>query len=556
MPKPKNSNDRRPVARRIVIYDTTLRDGAQGPAVSFSAADKMRIARTLDGLGFDYVEGGFPGSNPKDEELFAELAAHPLKRSRLAAFGATRRAGGTCADDVNLGALARSEAPAWTLVGKSDTWQVSTVLQTTPNENLAMVRESVAYGVAAGREVIFDAEHFFDGFARDSEYAVEVCLEAARAGAGWVVLCDTNGGSLPSEIREGVTAVRRALEEAGSAAGVGIHCHNDCELAVANTLEGVAAGADMVQGTINGYGERCGNANLVSVVANLVLKLGMDALPKATLARATELSRTVAEIANLALPVQQPFVGYGAFAHKGGQHVAAVLKHRDSYQHIDPGLVGNEPHVLVSELSGRGNVLAKAREFGLQLDRDDPHTQWLVQHLKELEHRGYSYEAADASFEMLLRRLQPGYEAPWKVADFTTLVRKDGGSVHAEATVKVEVDGAVYHTAASGNGPVNALDAALRKALGPRFPGLRGVSLHDYKVRILDGAAGTAATTRVLIESGKGSRRWTTVGCSSNIIEASLAALVDSLEYAQLPLSSGRGPGSGGVDRPVRSVRS
>jgi 2-isopropylmalate synthase len=532
MPSKTTNHHGTGAARRIVIYDTTLRDGAQGPAMSFSSSDKLRIARTLDGLGFDYVEGGFPGSNPKDEELFAELAAHPLKRARLAAFGATRRAGGTCADDANLQALARSEAPTWTLVGKSDTWQVSTVLQTTPNENLAMVRESIAHGVSLGREVIFDAEHFFDGFARDSEYAVEVCLEAARAGASWVVLCDTNGGSLPAEIRDGVEAVRRALDEFNGSARVGIHCHNDCELAVANTLEGVAAGADMVQGTINGYGERCGNANLVSVVANLVLKLGMEALPAATLAKSTDLSRTVAEIANVALPMQQPFVGYGAFAHKGGQHVSAVLKHRDSYQHIEPSLVGNEPHVLVSELSGRGNILAKAREFGLELDRDDPHTQWLVQHLKELEHRGYSYEAADASFEMLLRRLEPGYEAPWKVADFTTSVRKDGDSVHAEATVKVEVGGAVFHTAASGNGPVNALDAALRKALSPRFPGLRGVSLHDYKVRILDGAAGTAATTRVLVESGKGPRRWTTVGCSSNIIEASLAALLDSFEYA------------------------
>ena len=532
MSKPSTNHRPTRAARRVVIYDTTLRDGAQGPAVSFSASDKARIARTLDGLGFDYVEGGFPGSNPKDEELFAELAAHPLKHARLAAFGATRRAGGTCDDDANLKALARSHAPTWTLVGKSDTWQVSKVLQTTPNENLAMVRESVAYGVSLGREVIFDAEHFFDGFARDSEYAIEVCLEAARAGARWVVLCDPNGGSLPAEIREGVQAVRRALDEQEQTAGVGIHCHNDCELAVANTLEGVAAGAGMVQGTINGYGERCGNANLVSVVANLVLKLGMDALPKSALARSTDLSRTVAEIANLALPLQQPFVGYGAFAHKGGQHVAAVLKHADAYQHIDPGLVGNEPHVLVSELSGRGNILAKAREFGLQLDRDDPHTQWLVQHLKELEHRGYSYEAADASFEMLLRRLEPGYVAPWTVADFTTLVRKDGGSVHAEATVKVEVGGAVYHTAASGNGPVNALDAALRKALSPKFPALRGVNLHDYKVRILDGGAGTAATTRVLVESGKGPKRWTTVGCSSNIIEASLAALLDSFEYA------------------------
>jgi 2-isopropylmalate synthase len=396
-----------------------------------------------------------------------------------------------------------------------------------------MVEESVAYGVSLGHELIFDAEHFFDGFARDSEYAIEVCLTAARAGAGWVVLCDTNGGSLPSEIRRGVEAVRKALADLGLPARVGIHTHNDCELAVANTLEGVLAGADMVQGTINGYGERCGNANLVSVVANLVLKLGLEALPSASIERFTELSRTVAEIANLALPLQQPFVGHGAFAHKGGQHVAAVLRHKDSYQHIDPSVVGNEPRVLVSEQSGRGNVLAKAREFGLELDRDDPQTRWLVQHLKELEHRGYSYEAADASFEMLVRRLQPGYAAPWTVADFTTQVRKNGGSVNAEATVQVEVGGTVYHTAASGNGPVNALDAALRKALSPRFPALGDVTLHDYKVRILDGAAGTAATTRVLVESGNGLKRWTTIGCSSNIIEASLLALVDSLEYAQ-----------------------
>jgi 2-isopropylmalate synthase len=519
--------------RQIVIYDTTLRDGAQGPAVSFSAADKVRIARALDGLGFDYVEGGFPGSNPKDAELFETLATHPLQRARLAAFGATRRANGRCEDDANLRALLESEAPVWTLVGKSDPWQVTTVLQTTPSENLAMVEESVAYGVGLGREVIFDAEHFFDGFARDAEYALEVCLAAGRAGASWVVLCDTNGGSLPAEIGRGVEAVRKALAGLDRPVRVGIHTHNDCELAVANSLEGVRAGADMVQGTINGYGERCGNANLVSVVANLVLKLGLEALPPASVARFSELSRTVAEIANLALPLQQPFVGHGAFAHKGGQHVAAVLRHKDSYQHIDPAAVGNEPRVLVSELSGRGNVLAKAREFGLELDRDDPQTRWLVQHLKELEHRGYSYEAAEASFAMLVRRLQPGYQAPWTVADFTTNVRKNGESVSAEATVRVEVDGTVYHTAASGNGPVNALDAALRKALSPRFPSLRGVTLHDYKVRILDGDAGTAATTRVLIESGKGAKRWTTVGCSSNIIEASLLALVDSLEYAQ-----------------------
>jgi 2-isopropylmalate synthase len=520
--------------RKIVVYDTTLRDGAQGPAVSFSAADKERIARLLDGLGFDYVEGGFPGSNPKDEELFSRLRRQPLRGASLAAFGATRRAGGTCEGDSNLAALVESEAPVWTLVGKSDVWQVANVLGTTNNENLAMVEESVAYGVGLGREVIFDAEHFFDGFGRDSEYAVEVCLAAARAGASWVVLCDTNGGTLPSAIRSGVEAVHEALARPGSRARVGIHTHNDCELAVANTLEGVAAGADMVQGTINGYGERCGNANLVSVVPDLMLKLGLDAIPASSLAQLSELSRTVAEIANLALPLQQPYVGHGAFAHKGGQHVAAVLKHKDAYQHIDPALVGNQSRVLVSELSGRGNVLAKAREFGLDLDKDDPQTRWLVNHLKQLEHQGYAYEAADASFAMLIRRLQPGYAAPWSVADFTTQVRKNGGSVHAEATVKVEVGDIVYHTAASGNGPVNALDEALRKALSPRFPALDGVSLHDYKVRILNGDAGTAATTRVLIESGRGTARWTTVGCSANIIEASLLALIDSLEYAVL----------------------
>jgi 2-isopropylmalate synthase len=518
--------------RKVVVYDTTLRDGAQGPAVNFSAADKERIARLLDGLGFDYVEGGFPGSNPKDEELFRRLRESPLRDARVAAFGATRRAGGTCEDDANLEALVRSEAPVWTLVGKSDVWQVQYVLETTNNENLAMVEESVAYGVRLGREVIFDAEHFFDGFARDAEYAVEVCLTAARAGASWVVLCDTNGGSMPSAIRAGVQTVGNALADSGSGSRVGIHTHNDCELAVANTLEAVGAGAGMVQGTINGYGERCGNANLISVVPDLMLKLGIEALPQSSLRQLSELSRAVAEIANLALPLQQPYVGHGAFAHKGGQHVAAVLKHKDAYQHIDPARVGNEARVLVSELSGRGNVLAKAREFGLELDKDDPQTRWLVDHLKQLEHQGYSYEAADASFEMLVRRLQPGYVAPWNVADFTTQVRKNGGAVHAEATVKVEVGDATYHTAASGNGPVNALDAALRKALSPRFPSLDGVSLHDYKVRILNGDAGTAATTRVLIESGRDTDRWTTVGCSANIIEASLLALVDSLEYA------------------------
>src|SRR5882672_2404800 len=491
------------VNRRIVVYDTTLRDGAQGPAVSFSASDKVRIARALDELGFDYVEGGFPGSNPKDEELFASLEKHPLERARLAAFGATRRANGRCEDDASLDP------------GRQERFLAG--------EHRAANHQQREPGHGGG------VGGLRPGPRSRADLRCRALLRRLRARLG---VCDRGMPHGRSSGR-GVGAVCRALEAAGLPTRVGIHTHNDCELAVANTLEGVIAGADMVQGTINGYGERCGNANLVSVVANLVLKLGFDALPDTSVARFSDLSRMVAEIANLALPLQQPFVGHGAFAHKGGQHVAAVLKHKDSYQHIDPSLVGNEGRVLVSELSGRGNVLAKAREFGLELDRDDPQTKWLVQHLKELEHRGYSYEAADASFEMLVRRLQPGYQAPWTVADFTTQVRKNGGSVHAEATVQVEVGGTLYHTAASGNGPVNALDAALRKALSPQFPGLSGVTLHDYKVRILDGNAGTAATTRVLIESGQGLKRWTTVGCSSNIIEASLLALIDSLEYAQ-----------------------
>jgi 2-isopropylmalate synthase len=526
---------------RVVVYDTTLRDGAQGPGVSFSADDKLKIAYRLDALGVDYVEAGWPGSNPKDTEVFEALKQRPLGNAKLVAFGATRRAHITPDQDENLRDLLESGAPAVALVGKSSAWQVKEVLRVSRDENLAMIGDSVAYMKAQGREVIFDAEHFFDGFDADPEYALATCAAAARAGASWVVCCDTNGGRMPHEVARALDVLREHLSALdGEAAGVrvGVHCHNDCDLAVANSLAGVEAGATMVQGTINGLGERCGNANLCSVVPNLTIKLGVSALHPDGMRKLTEVSQFVAEMANMVPSPQLPFVGDGAFAHKGGQHVAAVMRHKDAYQHIDPELVGNQAHVLVSELSGRGNVLMKAREFGIDIDRDDPSTRRLVRHLKEVEHQGLSFEGADASFELVLRRMRDAYSSPFEVLDFIALTERRGGigQVVSEATIKVRVGDVVEHTAAEGDGPVNALDLALRKALVPRFPQLAHVRLHDYKVRILDGAAGTYATTRVLIESGdeRDGRRWSTVGCSANIIEASWAALADSMEYALL----------------------
>jgi 2-isopropylmalate synthase len=528
---------------RVVIYDTTLRDGAQGPGVSFSADDKLKIAHRLDALGVDYVEAGWPGSNPKDTAVFEALKQRPLQKARLVAFGATRRANIGPEEDENLRDLLQSGAPAVALVGKSSAWQVKEVLRVSREENLAMIRDSVAYMKAQGREVIFDAEHYFDGFAADPDYALAACSAAATAGASWIVCCDTNGGRMPHEIAHAVDVLREhlsGLDGEATAARVGVHCHNDCDLAVANSLAAVESGAQMVQGTVNGIGERCGNANLCSVIPNLTIKLGANALDPEGLRRLTEISQFVAEIANMVPSPQLPFVGEGAFAHKGGQHVAAVMRHKDAYQHIDPELVGNQAHVLVSELSGRGNVLMKAAEFGIDIDKEDPATRRLVRHLKELEHQGLSFEGADASFELVLRRLREDYGSPFTVLDFIALSERRGGigQVVSEATIKVRVGDVVEHTAAEGDGPVNALDLALRKALVPRFPQLQHVRLHDYKVRILDGAAGTYATTRVLIESGdeRDGRRWSTVGCSPNIIEASWSALADSMEFALLKL--------------------
>jgi 2-isopropylmalate synthase len=534
-----------PDPTRIVVYDTTLRDGAQGPGVSFSADDKLKIAHRLDALGVDYVEAGWPGSNPKDTEVFEALKREPLHTATLVAFGATRRAHISPDQDENLRDLLDSGAPAVALVGKASAWQVKEVLRVSRDENLAMIGDSVAYMRSQGREVIFDAEHYFDGFSADPDYALAACAAAARAGASWIVCCDTNGGRMPHEVAHAVDVLREhltGLDGEAAAVRVGVHCHNDCDLAVANSLAAVEAGATMVQGTINGLGERCGNANLCSVVPNLSIKLGASTLPPEGMRKLTEISQFVAEIANLTPSPQLPFVGEGAFAHKGGQHVAAVMRNKDAYQHIDPEVVGNKAHVLVSELSGRGNVLMKAGEFGIDVDKEDPSTRRLVRHLKELEHQGLSFEGADASFELVLRRMRDGYTVPFEVLDFIALTERRGGigQVVSEATIKVRVGDVVEHTAAEGDGPVNALDLALRKALVPRFPQLRHVRLHDYKVRILDGAAGTYATTRVLIESGdeRDGRRWSTVGCSANIIEASWAALADSMEFALLKLAA------------------
>jgi 2-isopropylmalate synthase len=510
----------------ISLYDTTLRDGTQREGLSLSVEDKLKIARLLDELGIGYIEGGWPGSNPKDVEFFQRVAEEPLRQARIAAFGSTRRVGSRCEDDANLRALIAARTPVVTVVGKSSTLHVERVLETTPDENLAMIGESVAWLARQGREVVYDAEHVFDGWRLDPGYALATLEAAAAAGASWIVLCDTNGGSLPGPVAEIVCAVRDRIR-----IPLGIHPHNDSGLAVAVALAAVEAGCEQVQGTINGYGERCGNVDLVPVIANLQLKLGRAVLAPDRLARLTEASRVVAAIANLNPDSHAPYVGRSAFAHKGGIHVAAVSKLPESYQHVDPALVGNEMRVVVSEVAGRRNVRLRAEALGLDGVVDDG---GVLQRIKELEHRGFQFEAAEGSFEMLLRRSMPGYDPPFELLDFTVIVEKRGGqAMQAQATVKLRVRGAIMHTAAEGAGPVNALDRALRKALVPFHPELEEVRLVDYKVRIVDEHLGTAAKPRVIVESARGPERWSTVGCSENIIEASWLALWDALE---LPL--------------------
>jgi 2-isopropylmalate synthase len=512
---------------RIQIYDTTLRDGAQGEGVNFSLQDKLLIARRLDECGFDFVEGGYPLSNPKDAEFFQRIVEQPLEHARLCAFGMTRRRGVRAADDPGMKALIESQAPVVTIVGKTSEFHVTEVLRVSLEENLAMIHETVAYLREMGRDVIYDAEHFFDGWKANPDYARKTIQAAVEGGAMIVVMCDTNGGSMPEE----VAALTR---EAAAAVDVplGIHTHNDCDLAVANSLASVVAGTVHVQGTINGLGERCGNADLISVMANLALKKqGFEVLGGAGAEHLTELSRYVYEVANMHLRANQPFVGTSAFAHKGGMHVHAVNRAAQSYEHIAPESVGNSRRVLVSELSGRSNIVALTSKANLQ--QDSALMESVLKQVVEMENRGYQFEAAEASFDLLVQRAAGKFKPHFELLHYRVDVETNGdGQTTTEATVKLRIEGEVRHEVAEGDGPVNALDAALRKALNGRFPNLRGVQLVDYKVRVINSDAGTAAAVRVVIESqDEDGKTWGTVGVNENVIKASWDALVDSIEY-------------------------
>lgn len=512
---------------KVYIYDSTLRDGSQGEGVSLTVEDKLKIALKLDQLGVDYIEGGWPGSNPKDLEFFRRIGGLKLEHARVAAFGSTRKPGISAGNDTNLRSLVQAGVSTVTIFGKSWDFHVREVLQTTMAENLNMIGDSIRYLKSHGLEVIYDAEHFFDGFKNNREYALATLAAAQEAGADWIVLCDTNGGLLPTEVSPVMEAVRRVVT-----VPLGIHAHNDGDLAVANTLLAVQAGARQVQGCMNGFGERCGNANLCSVIPNLELKLGFRCLPEGKLKILTEASRYISEVANVVQQHGQPFVGLSAFAHKGGVHVHAVLKAPHSYEHISPESVGNSRRVLISELGGMSNLLYKAREMNLDLDFNREKTRELVEKIKQLEFEGYQFEGAEASLELLFRRALGDNDELFSLETFRVLVEQHASQeVTSEATVKLRVKDTVVHTAGEGNGPVNALDNALRKALESYYPELKEIHLTDYKVRVLDEKDGTAAKVRVLIESRDGTSAWSTVGVSTNMIEASWQALVDSLEY-------------------------
>ncbi len=519
------------MTRDIKIYDTTLRDGTQGEGVAFSMEDKVRIAQRLDALGVHYIEGGWPGSNPKDLRFFKRVQDAVFKTAKISAFGATRRPGVRPQDDGNIQALVEAGPPVVTIFGKSWDFHVTSALGTTLPENVAMIGDSIAYLLKHFEEVLYDAEHFFDGFKRNRAYAIETLLAAEAAGAHCLVLCDTNGGCLPHEIAAIVREVRQVVKPETP---LGIHVHNDTECAVANSLAAVGEGIGHVQGTMNGYGERCGNANLVSIIPNLMLKMGLECIPRASLRELRDVSRFVSELANRKPWSSQPYVGDSAFAHKGGIHVSAVLKHPETYEHAEPELVGNHRRVLVSELAGQSNILWKAREYGIDLDKNTPDARRILEMLKRLEDEGFQFEGAEASFELLMERALGNHRPYFELAGYRVIVEEDNGDDEepvAEATVRLKVKGIPEHTAASGNGPVNALDHALRKALEDFYPNLREMSLLDYKVRILDESKGTGAKTRVLITSGDGDETWGTVGVADNIIEASWQALVDSIEY-------------------------
>jgi len=512
---------------RVQIYDTTLRDGSQGEGVNFSLQDKLLITRRLDELGVDYIEGGYPLSNPKDFEYFQEVRKLPLRHARVAAFGMTRKKGTPPEEDPCLRALLDSQAAVITLVGKTWDLHVREVLGASLDENLHMIADSVGHCKSKGREVLYDAEHFFDGFKNNAEYALETLRAARKAGASAVILCDTNGGTLPEVIADRVRRVRESLPDTE----IGIHCHNDCDVAVANSLAAVTGGARQVQGTINGIGERCGNADLISVIANLALKYGHDVLQPDSLPRLTELSRYIYEIANMNFRANQPFVGSSAFAHKGGMHAHAVAKNALSYEHIDPTQIGNSRRILLSELSGQASILAKTTKYALGNDRE-LRTKILNQ-IQDLEHQGYEFEAAEATFDILVRKIMGIYQPRFQRLRYRVNVETEthDGRTTTEASVKVRVGDYEQHTVSEGDGPVNALDGALRKALQPLFPRLAEMHLVDYKVRVVNARAESAARVRVVIEWRDDKDVWGTVGVSENIIEASWMALVDAFEF-------------------------
>ncbi|RUT43397.1 citramalate synthase [Paenibacillus anaericanus] len=518
------------MSKALSIFDTTLRDGTQGEGISLSVDDKLKIARKLDQLGVHYIEGGIPGSNNKDIEFFNRVKELGLS-AKITAFGSTRRKDSNTELDSNLNSLIQSGAQAATLVGKSWDFHVHTALQTSLEENLAMIYDSIAYLKRKGLEVIFDAEHFFDGYKNNPEYALAVMRKAEEAGADWLTMCDTNGGSLPHEVHDIVTVLAGQV----TTSRIGIHTHNDCELAVANSISAVRAGAEQIQGTMNGYGERCGNANLCSVIPSLQLKLGYNILEADQLKQLTSTARYISEIANVNMPINQPYVGSSAFAHKGGIHVSAILRDSRTYEHIAPETVGNQQRILVSELAGQSNILSKAQGMGIELRSDNDSTREVMSKIKDMEHEGYQFEGADASLELLLRQANGELKELFTFESFKMLVEKSADKpVVSEAFVKLNIDGASVYTAAEGNGPVNALDNALRKALISYYPGLQNIHLSDYKVRVLDDKEATASKVRVLIESKDAANSWNTVGVSGNVIEASWEALVDSLRYALL----------------------
>jgi len=516
---------------QVKLYDTTLRDGMGGRGMSLSVGEKLKVVRALDGLGVQTIEAGFPSSNPKEAELFEQLAGLELKQATIAAFGMTRRRDRSAADDEALAVLVGSFAPVVCLVGKSWGLHLEKVIKVSAEENLAMISNSIGFCRERGKRPVFDAEHFFDGYRDDSGYALECVRAAAEAGAENVTLCDTNGGSLPGFVAAATAAVVEAL---GGSAEVGIHTHDDAGCAVANSLAAVEAGARLVQGTVNGYGERCGNANLATILPALQLKMGFDVVSPEQLANLTPTSLYLDELCNMTPNPDRPYVGRNAFAHKAGMHAAGIEADASTFEHLDPAEVGNQRQILASELSGKATIRSQAEHAGLELDESA--AAQAVERLKQREHDGYHYEAAPASFELLLRREAGRYEPLFELESFKVLVEKRAdGAVETEATIKVKVDGERYVRVAEGNGPVNALDTALRGAIADRYPHLADIELTNYKVRILDESHGTGAVTRVLLDSADGEREWGTIGVSENIIEASWEALVDSLEYAFQP---------------------